>query len=70
LIWDVFFRAVLVQRGCNWDGKDRFDALDGPILVRSIERMDGFYPHGKDFQSFRPIRSQKPVLSQSKGSIH
>jgi len=54
----VFLGATLVQ----WDGKDGFCALDGLFVVKSIERMDGIFPHGKDFQSFRPFRSQTPVL--------
>ncbi len=54
----VYFDADLVQRRCNWGGKDGFSALGGQFLVNSIERMDGNYPHGKDFQSSRPIRSQ------------
>ena len=49
-----------MQLWCNWDGKDGLCALDGQIVVNSIERMDGNYPHGKDVQSFRPIRSQTP----------
>ena len=47
-----------MQCGCNWDGKDGLYALDGQIVVNSIESMDGYYSHGKDFQSYRPIRSQ------------
>ena len=50
--------AVLVQFWCNWGGKDGFCALDGLFLVDSIERVEGNFPHGKDFQSSRPIRSQ------------
>jgi hypothetical protein len=45
---------MLVQLG--WKGG--FYTLDRQIVVNSIERMDGFYPHGKDFQFIRPIRSQ------------
>jgi hypothetical protein len=48
----------LVQRRCNWDGRDGNYARYGQVTVNSIESMDGNYPHGRDFQSTRPIRSQ------------
>jgi len=47
-----------VQLWCNWDGKDGDYALYGQIVVNSIERMDGNFPHGKDVHLPRPIRSQ------------
>ena len=42
----------------DWYRRDGFCALDGLFLVHSIERMDGNFPHGKDFLSSSPIRSQ------------
>ena len=57
-----------MQLWCNWDGSGGFCALDRQLLVHSIERMDGFYPHGKDVHLPRPIRSQTPVLSTLSGN--
>jgi len=48
----------LVQFWCNWHGEDGFCALDGQIVVNSIERMDAAFPHGKDVQLCRPIQDQ------------
>ena len=61
------FGAVWVQLWCNWHGKDGIYALDGQIVVNSIERMDSIFPHGKDVHHLLPIRSQKPVLSAVEG---
>ncbi len=57
LIWVLFW--------CNWGEKDGNYALDGLFLVNYIERMDGNFPHGKDFHIPRTIRSQTPVLTIS-----
>jgi len=48
----------LAQFWCNWDGKGGLCGLDRFSLVISIERLDIIYPHGKDVQSTRPIRTQ------------
>ena len=44
---------------------DFVDSMNGRSSVDSIERMDGYCPHGKDVQPSRPIRSQKFTLSLS-----
>lgn len=58
-----------MQRWCNWGGKDGICAQNGQLLVHPIERMDGIYPHGKDFQSSRPIRSQTPINTDNYSSL-
>lgn len=58
LIWLI----ILVQVWCNQDGKDGISALNGLLFVHPIERMDVFYPHGRDFHPSRPIRSQTPKI--------
>jgi len=52
---------------CNWHGKDGICALDGKNVVLSIERMGDIFPHRKDFQFFRTIRSQEFALGETKG---
>jgi hypothetical protein len=47
-----------VQRWCNWDGKDRFYAHNGQIVVNSIERMDVVFPQTQDGHTSLTIRSQ------------
>jgi len=54
---------------CNWGGKDGNYALYGQIDVNSIERMDGNFPQGKDFQSSRPIRRQEFILSEGAAAV-
>jgi len=61
------FGAVLVQPWCNQGGKDGNYALCVQFCINTIERMDGNFPHGKDFQFSCPIRSQTPVLSLVEG---
>jgi len=58
------FGAVWVQLWCNWHGKDGIYALDGQIVVNSIERIDAIFPHGKDVHHLLPIRSQEFTLSE------
>jgi len=59
-----FLGAVMVQ--LVW--KDGDCALDRLFQVHLIERVDRIYPHGKDFQSSRLIRSQEFALSEMEKS--
>jgi len=50
----------MVISWCNC-GAISMERMDFMLLVDSI------FPHGKDVQSLRPIRSQTPVLSEDEG---